>query len=208
MKRSLILLLVLIPAACGGDRERRLSGDAPPAAAVVAPGMERQSLSDQLRAMEVELQAAQEGDPERVLTAEAISDQLIHAARPVDWLAGGYGVEARLRQLQALADRVVAQLRRGASVENVHEEVAVLRLSVQDLQQRLAETGGGAAPLPLDSLLDQDPLRDVEAASVAGATTESDSLEAERELPDIQPRVAPVQSGPLGSPVRADTSGG
>ncbi len=201
MKRAPILFLVLIPAACGGDREVRVSRDAPPAAAVVAPGMERQSLLDQLRAMEVELQGAEDGDPDRVLTAEAISDQLISAPRPVDWLAGGYYVEARLRQLQALADRVVAQLRRGASVEQVDEEVAILRMAVQDLQGRLAQPGGGAAPPPLDSLLNQDPLRDVQAASLRGVSP-SDSLDAERELPDIEPSVAPVQSGPLGSPVR------
>lgn len=197
MNRSLILLLVLSPAACGGDGEQRVSRDAPPAAAVVAPGMERQSLADQLKAMEVELQAAQDGDPDRVLTAEAISDQLISAVRPVDWLADGYDVEARLRQLQALADRVVAQLRRGASVGQVDEEVAVMREAVRDLQERLAMPGGGAAPLPLDSLLEQDPLRDVQASSLRGVRAEADSLDADRELPDV----APTQSGPLGSPV-------
>jgi hypothetical protein len=168
--------------------------------------LERQSLGDQLRAMEVELQAAQDGDPDRVLTAEAISDQLISAVRPVDWLAGGYDVEARLRQLQALADRVVAQLRRGASVAQVEEEVAIMREAVQDLQERLSVAGGGAAPLPLDSLLKQDPLRDVQAASLSSVRTEADSLDAERELPEIDPSVAPVQSGPLGSPV--GTGGG
>jgi hypothetical protein len=201
MNRSLILLLVLIPAACGDDGEQRLSRDVPAAAAVVAPGMERQSLADQLRAMEVELRAAQEGDPDRVLTAEAISDQLISAVRPVDWLAGGYDVEARLRQLQALADRVVAQLRRGASVGQVEEEVAILREAVRDLQERLAVPGGGAAPLPLDSLLEQDPLRDVQAASLRGVRAEADSLDAQRELPDLSPSVEPVQSRPLGSPL-------
>lgn len=163
--------------------------------------MERQSLADQLRAMEVELQSAQEGDPDRVLTAEAISDQLISAVRPVDWLAGGYDVEARLRQLQALADRVVAQLRRGASVGQVEEEVAIMREAVRDLQERLALPGGGAAPLPLDSLLEQDPLRDVQAASLRGVRADADSLDAERELPDVAPSVAPTQSGPLGSPL-------
>lgn len=200
MRRLLILPLVLC-AACDGDDTLSVARDAPPAAAVLAPGMETENLDEQLREMEVELHRAQEGEPERLLTAEAISDRLIHADRSVHWLAVGYDVQSRLRQLQTMADRIVAQLRRGMPLEAVAEDVAVLRLAVRDLQGHLAMSGGGAAPPPLDSLLDQDPLRDAEAASVAEARAADERVEAERELPDIQPRVQPAQSGPLGTPI-------
>ncbi|NIP77977.1 MAG: hypothetical protein GWM90_01745, partial [Gemmatimonadetes bacterium] len=81
--------------------------------------METETLADQLHELSGELSRATAGEADGVLTAEAISDRLIHAERPVDWLASGYDVEARLRQLQAMADRVVARLRRGASLADV-----------------------------------------------------------------------------------------
>lgn len=200
MRRILMLPLVLLPACDGGDT-LRVPRDAPPAAAVVAPGMETENLEEQLREMEAELQRARAGEPERLLTAEAISDRLIHATRPVDWLASGYDVEARLRQLQTMADRILARLLRGSTVESVEEDVAAMLSAVQDLQAQLARPGGGSAPPTLDSLLSQDPLRDVEAPSVAGVRAARDSVEADRELPDIDPIVAPVRSGPLGTPI-------
>lgn len=199
--RRILILPLLLTAACGDDDTLAMARDAPPAAAVLAPGMETEALDEQLRKMEDELGRAQDGEPERLLTAEAISDRLIHADRSVDWLAAGYSVEARLRQLQTMADRIVAQLRRGMSLEAVAEDVAVLRLAVQDVRAQLAQPGGGLAPPPLDSLLDQDPLRDAEAASVAAAREADQRAEDDRELPDIQPRVRPAQSGPLGTPI-------
>jgi hypothetical protein len=208
MRRILYLCLALMPAACNGSDGGRVSRDAPPAAAVVAPGMETETLSDQLRDLSGELARASEGEPDRVLTAEAITDRLIHAERPVDWLASGYDVEARLRQLQAMADRVVARLRRGASLEEVEEDIATMAAAARDLETQLTRPGGGEAPPTLDSLLAQDPLRDVQAASLTPVMAARDSAEASRDpLPDIEPRVAPVQSGGiLGRPVRRDTT--
>lgn len=191
-----ILPALLVVAACGDDSSLTVSRDEPPAAAVLTPGMDVESLDVQLRSMYEELGRALEGEPDRLLTAEAISDRLIHAERAVDWLAPGYGVEARLRQIQSMADRIVAQLRRGAVVEAVSDEVATLRLAVEDLQRQLELPGGGDAPPPLDSLLQQDPLRDVEAPSARAG----DDEEEERELPDIGPRPS-RPSGPLGTPV-------
>lgn len=196
--RFIILPALLVAAACGDDSAASVPRDAPPAAAVLTPGMDAENLDVQLRSLYEELGRALDGEPDRLLTAEAISDRLIHADRAVDWLAPGYGVEARLRQIQSMADRVVAQLRRGAEIETVNEDVATMRLAVQDLQQQLELPGGGDAPLPLDSLLQQDPLRDVEAPS---ARTE-DTDQEERELPDIGPRPS-RPSGPLGTPIDA-----
>lgn len=180
---------------CDGETMLRMPEEAPPAAAVMAPGMGTEVLDEQLRLLEAEIEQAGPGDPERLLTAEAITDQLIHASRSVDWLSSGYSVEARLRQLQTMADRIVSLLRRGASVESVEEDVAVLLAAVRDLQRQLDSPGGGSAPPSLEALLEQDPLRDVEAASLEGV-----AREGEREPSDttVQPT---VRSGPIGTPV-------
>ncbi len=201
---SLILALPLL-ASCGDGADLRVSQEAPTSAAALAPGMEAESLDEQLRKLDAELVLAASGDPDRLLTAEAISDRLIHAERRVDWLAAGYSLEARLRQLQAMADRVVARMRRGATLEEVEDEVAIIRVAVEDLQRQLAMPGGGTAPPSLDSLLQQDPLRDVESASLRAVLEEDENAEEERELPDIGPSTRPDAGGPLGRPVGADS---
>ncbi|MFW5950740.1 MAG: hypothetical protein ACOCVZ_01350 [Gemmatimonadota bacterium] len=201
-RRTLLCLTLALPAACGGDAEAgRVLRDAPPAAAVVTPGMEREDLRKQLRALESELERALAGEPGRLLPAEAITDRLIHAERSVDWLATGYDLEARLRQLQAMADRVVARLRRGAALSSVEEDVAAMRDAVRDLERQLALPGGGAAPPTLDSLLAQDPMRDAESESAQEVVAARDSAEAERPpLPDIEPQVRTGRPSPLGTP--------
>lgn len=197
-RRLFFLVLALAACEAGGANVPR---DAPPAAAVVAPGIETESLNDQLQELGAELDRALAGEPAQLLRAEAVTDRLIHAERSVDWLASGYDVEARLRQLQALADRVVARLRRGASLESVEGDVRTMQRAVADLQEQLAQPGGGRAPPPLDSLLAQDPLRDVQSASLQSVIEAQDSADAERDsLPDIEPRVQPVGSTPLGDP--------
>lgn len=198
--RPLLILLLTVPtvAACGDRGEVRVSEEAPTSAAALAPGMEAENLDEQLSKLEAELARAADGEPDRVLTAEAITDRLIHADRSLDWLAAGYSVQARLRQLQAMADRVVARMRRGATLQSVEEDVATMRAAVEDLQRQLAVPGGGDAPPSLDSLLQQDPLRDADA--LRGLRDDSDS-DDDRELPDIGPRAEPRQGGPLGTPV-------
>lgn len=121
--------------------------------------------------VEAEIELALAGEPERILTAEAITDQLLHAPREVDWLATGYLVEARLRQIQALADAVVAKLRRGATLAAVEDDLVTIRTAIQDLQAQLALPGGGPAPPPLEQLLAQDPLRDARVRVDAAAQT-------------------------------------
>ena len=85
--------------------------------------------------------------------AEAISDRLLETRYPFEWLrAGSYSVDARLRQIQAHSDRVLAQLRSGEPREQVLGEVNLLRRTVLELRRDLAQ-GGGPAPPPLERLL-------------------------------------------------------
>lgn len=202
-QRLLAPTLLLLTTACAdADADARIPRNAPPAAAVVAPGMETATLADQLAELNNELQRALDGEPQRLLPAEAITDRLIDAERSADWLASGYDVEARLRQLQAMADRVVSLLRRGATVESVEEQVTTMQRATEDLQRQLAATGGGAAPPPLDSLLAQDPLQDVQSASLRRAVTVRDSVRDTGEpTPDVGRRIQPGRTGPLGTPV-------
>jgi hypothetical protein len=183
--RTIPVTLVLL--ACDPSPDQgRVAREAPPAAAILAPGQDM-SLIEKLRMVETEIDLALEGEPARVFSAEAITDQLLHAPRDVDWLATGYLVEARLRQIQAKADAIVAMIRRGGTQAAIEPDLIVLRTAVQDLQRQLQLPGGGPAPPRLERLLDQDPLRDARAggrAPLPGTTT-------------------PAQTGPqpLGRPV-------
>lgn len=188
------LPLLLLSTACAADPgDERLSGDqTPPAAAQIAPRAEAGDVNTQLERLVAELAAGMEGDPDRLLQAEAITDGIMEADRPGDWLATGYDVEARLRQLQAMADRVVAQLRRGAALADVGDDVESIARSANDLRAQLAAGGGGPAPPPLDSLLAQDPLRDVEGG------TDGDTDDPVAPDPD---GTGQAQQGPIGVPV-------
>lgn len=183
--RTIPLTLVFLACDLSPDQTRTVR-EAPPAAAVLAPGRDA-SLIEQLRSVENEIDLALEGETERAYTAEAMTDQLLHAPRDVDWLATGYLVEARLRQIQAKADGIVAMLRRGAPPATIEPELITLKTAVQDLQRQLQLPGGGPAPPRLEQLLDQDPLRDARAR-VGGAAP-----------PAATP--APTGPRPLGQPV-------
>lgn len=186
-------------AACGRDPgQERLEGrDAPPPAAMVSPRQETESLDSQLERMLTELAAGMEGDPERLLRAEAITDGLLEARRPFDWLSTGYDMEARLRQLQAMADRVVALLLRGAELDAVAEDVLAMATALNDLRAHLAAGQGGPAPPTLDSLLARDP-RPPARPPAGGAI-----VPAEVETPEtlVDPNPPPPDTGPLGTPV-------
>lgn len=215
-RRSDLLFLTgacaLVLASCGpAPGEERLEGqDAPPAAAMISPGEAGETLDAQLERLRIELAAGMAGDPERLLTAEAITDGLMEARRPFDWLSAGYDVEARLRQLQAMADRVVAQLRRNAPLSAVEEDVETMTISLTDLRRYLAAGAGGPAPPSLDSLLGQDPLaaaRVGRAATSAAAPSGVEPAAAADDPADAPPQAQPAQrpGGPLGRPVRPDS---
>lgn len=202
-----VLAASMLLAACGradGDVPETTSDTdlLPPAAAFLgedgAVGVEAR-----LAAIDADLAAVLEQglDDEMqvvVLRAEAMTDRLLEDEPPAAWLASGYYVEARLRQIQALADRVVAEVRRGVARELVLEDIVALRTSVQDLRTRLAAAGNGPAPPTLDSLLSVPE----NAARSQLVTRSADTTTAE---PAAEPAAAPggVQPGGLlGEPVQ------
>ena len=201
------LALLLFAASCGRAGADVTDGDEaqlppPPAAALSAEG--GLTLETRLERLEVDLGRVIEGGLDedsqaRLLAAEAMTDRLLEDEPAATWLGTGYLVEARLRQVQALADRIVAELRRGVQKELIVEDVAALRLAVRDLRTQLAAQGNGDAPPPLDSLLlasanDRIGLGGVPAASSTSSDTSATTAPAEP--------VAAPEGGPLGEPIR------
>jgi hypothetical protein len=94
------------------------------------------------------------GAEHRLAAAEAITDRLIETGLPFEWIRvdDGYSVEARLRQIQALADRVMALSRGGVARDSLEAGVRAFRDSVRGLRQDL-ENGGGTPPVPVANLL-------------------------------------------------------
>lgn len=153
-----IAALVLL-AGCTRPDERMVASADPPPATVVAPVEAGTPLDELLAFLDAELAAALEsglaGDEgmARLMRAEAISDRLLEARLPFTWLtAEAYSLPARLRQIQASADRVVALVRGGAQAQRLADETGVLRADVSDLRAALVR-GGGPAPPTLDMLL-------------------------------------------------------
>lgn len=200
------MLFALPLAACdGGDVTDAADGQAPPpAAALYAQGAI--ALETRLEQLDADLAAVLEGKLDEtsqahLLAAEATTDRLLEDQLSTEWLPAGYYVEARLRQIQALADRVVAELRRGVAEELVLEDVAALQLAVRDLRTRLASARSVAAPPPFDSLLagyenDRIGLGGVPATASSGG---SDTTSATATAP-AEPVAAP-EGGPLGEPI-------
>ena len=149
-----LCLALLLAAACGGP------ADIPGTGAMQAPaeGVSGVPLERILAGLEAQLDSALAeglggGSVRRLARAEAVTDRLIETELPFAWLGdGGYSVEARLRQIQALADRVMAQTRGGAGRDSLAAGVEALRDRVRSLRRELAE-GGSAAPPPVGDLL-------------------------------------------------------
>jgi hypothetical protein len=195
MRRLILLCLTFCLGACDLRPESGLVGrEAPPAAALLAPGRDV-PLLEKLAMIEAEVELAMANEPARVLTAEAMTDQLLHAPREVDWLATGYSVEARLRQIQAKADAIVAMLRRGATLTAVDAELSVLRADVQDLRRQLQLPGGGPAPPTLETLLAQDPMQGAQVRPRAATPAGETPAEATAATP------SPPGGRPLGTPI-------
>lgn len=195
---TLTLLAVGCRSAEDADPLAQQTERAAPAAAV-APAADSVGLSGQLASLEAELRAAieAEGDGlmDRMARAEAITDRLLESEPQVAWLAQDYFTEARLRQLQVMADRVIARLRRGASFDQLEPDLDSFVRAVERLRERLASGGSAEAPPPLDSLLrDTAGYRRApgQAAGEAGAAAGGAPAQA-----------APAQRGPrlLGTPV-------
>jgi hypothetical protein len=159
MQRITLILLSIVVLAAGCRRNPEddpVSEPAPPPAAALAG--RGQSLDVSLQLLEKELSAAlgsglDETGEIHVLTAEAITDRLLEAELPFKWLTSTrYSVESHVRQIQALADRVVAELRSGTDQATLMRDATDLRRKVISLRAALTK-GGGNPPASLDSLL-------------------------------------------------------
>lgn len=150
------LALVIGAGGCKQNpEESAVSQPAPPPAAAITQNM---TLDESLTELERELSAAlgsgmDASAQNRILRAEAITDRLLETELPFGWLrAHAYSLDSWVRQIQALADRVVAQMRSGVDHGTITRDVTELRRKVIELRRSLAQ-GGGNPPTPLDSLL-------------------------------------------------------
>lgn len=155
---------VLTLAACT-QRNREydpLSAPPPPPAAVLAPALDSLPLDRKLARMQQLLDEALANGitgpgSTRIVAVEMLSDRLLEVPPPFAWLRTGYATEARLREIQSLADRVVAELRRDDTDEAIAAtDTRELRNDIVNLRRELA-LGGTAAPPSLDSLLASIP---------------------------------------------------
>lgn len=158
MKRLLVILVFTGACQPSNPEELAVSGPAPPPAAAFAPLRGADQLDETLYLLEKELNAALASDldgegRERLVRAEAISDRLLETRLPFAWLSSSqYAVEPKLRQIQALADRILAQQRTGVRRETIYRDVTDLRRKVVDLRAAL-KAGGTNLPPTLDQLL-------------------------------------------------------
>ena len=113
-------------------------------------------------------QGLEGGGLHEFVVAEAITDRLLETQHPFPWLsAGGYSLDARLRQIQALADRITAAVGSSAPTDSVLVDLRRLRRDVTELRQALAQ-GGGPAPMPLERLLAGRDTLDLSTGEAAG----------------------------------------
>ncbi|HUH12581.1 MAG TPA: hypothetical protein VMK65_05705 [Longimicrobiales bacterium] len=159
-ERTATALLALLLIGCRPTGEAdplQLGTERGAPASALAPGADSVGLDGQLARLEAELRAAADEDGDRFATrlrrAEAITDRLLEDELPVVWLPGEYFVEARLRQLQVRADRIVAGLQRGASAGDLRDEVDTFLSAVTRVRADIRGGGSPEAPPPLDSLL-------------------------------------------------------
>lgn len=135
-----------------------MSAPPPPPAAVLGPALDSIPLTTKLARMQALLDDALargitgQGTT-RIVAVKLLADRLLEVPPPYPWLKAGYSTNAKLRQVEALADRVLAELRR----DDVDESVALadtrqLRDAVIRLRHDLALGGGQPLP-PVDSLL-------------------------------------------------------
>lgn len=157
MRRIALLLLLgpLAASACGSPSSAAASAAGPPVS-VLLERMDTVPLDTQLvwlsgmtnRALDQDA-SARAGTVSRI---EALTDGLIEARLPFRRLASGYSLESRLRQMQALADRIVAEQEVGSMGDSVRADLRRLHLRLDDLRVEL-RLPGQAAPPPIDSLL-------------------------------------------------------
>lgn len=146
-----------ILAGCGGAPQ---PDDGIRAGQAAPPPRTNPSLDASLARMEAELDTALAAGVdgagiERLYRAEEISNRLLETHLPFAWLEGeNYSVDARLRQIQSVADRVVARIRSAGPRADLIADIEALRGEIRTLRAGLAR-GGTTAPVPIERLLTQ-----------------------------------------------------
>lgn len=194
--RNLVLIrampVLLVAAACAQPPQHEPPIQATAAImAEIQPGAPLEQLLDM---MEEHLDRAAEGRLEGETVqdfrrAEAISDRLLEARLPFEWISNQqYSLGARLRQIQSMADRVLAMLETGVPRDSVLAELDLLRTQVRDVQQIIAQ-GGTEAPPPIHRLL--------QGGDTAGTAARRQFQQQQQQ----QQQQQPTGPRPLGTPV-------
>jgi hypothetical protein len=159
MRNTALILSVMLLAGCGAAPQEE-----PPMLATavimneIRPGT---PLEELLHLLDEHLVRAMAGrmDGESVSEfrrAEALSDRLLEANLPFEWFAHEqYSLESRLRQIQSMADRVMALLDTGAPHDELLTDLRLLRSQVVRLREDVSR-GGSRAPPPIGRLLQGD----------------------------------------------------
>lgn len=155
MRRALLLLTLVLPAC--NDVPWLRTAEPPPGADVVAFAPDA-SLADGLEMIGAVLDSAiahglDDTGVGYMLRAEMLTDRVLETNMPFGWLASDYSVEARVWQIQAQADRIVARVRAGAG-DDLLPEAESLRADVAALREALS-AGGEPAPAPVEGLLER-----------------------------------------------------
>ena len=157
MRLTAVIAAAAILAACN-DVPWSGRADAPPAASeaeAFPPDADLRTGLDLIGAVLDSAIATQLDDDgvRHLVRVEALSDRILETGMPFGWLTGSdYSVEARVWQIQARADRIMARLRANARRDELLLEVQALRTDVATLRTAIGE-GGEAAPVPVDRLL-------------------------------------------------------
>ncbi|MGH7466519.1 MAG: hypothetical protein ACRENP_00890 [Longimicrobiales bacterium] len=172
MRKAPLFLVSIVMIGCHrSDPEgTALSGPVQPAAALASLGSVL-PLDQALAMVERELTFALRGEGDvavRLEIAETITDRLLETQLPFAWITSrSYSVEPMLRQIQALADRIIAERRSGEYPDVVRRDMTDLLELVQGLRAGL-KAGGGPQPASLDSLLARYAADTLAASPVPG----------------------------------------
>lgn len=153
MRKYLIMAVLPLMAAC--NRSPDTIPEMPPGQALSLSGARLEDALERLdRDLVRALRGGLDGDAvETFVRAESMTDRLLETRYPYEWLrADNYSVQAKLRQIQALADRIGAELRTAAPRDSAMADLRRLRAEVLTLRRALAQ-GGGQQPIPLERLL-------------------------------------------------------
>lgn len=193
MRNVAFLLIPTVLAGCGAA-----APDPPPMEATVSVMDEVRTgmpLEEMLHILDEYLYRALEGRMEGDAVAdfrraEAISDRLLEARPPFEWIAAEqYSLSARLRQIQSRADRVLAQLVTGAPRDTMLADLRTLREEVVRLRETVAR-GGTRAPPSIHRLL--------QGGDTAGAGFRAQQRQQQGAQP---PQQRPTGPRPIGTPV-------